>query len=248
MKFSLFLFFTLIHIATSFENFGTKTAYNASLKIDEEEKFFKPYPSENVCEDAELLYITGLFRHGTRYPGKKKILKVSETLKNLKTLGRQGKELLAQIKQVLVELDSHQDMNLSYVGFEELQELGSKMKLDHASIFDGYKHENFRYYVTSKERTISSFKAFFKGLEVSKKEPESINADPILRFFDFCDKYNKEVIKNKTSLEEYYKFMMSKLEYLNSQMLQKYSKFFQAVNFTPGAIYRSFCNLMNLVL
>ena len=218
-------------------NFASKTNYNDSLKLDKEKQFFPPLQPE-TCTCSS--YVVSLYRHGTRYPSDKHMRKVRSIFQRLKPINENGQKRLSNLNKTLEGLSEQKEKMLAARGFLELEEIGRKLKHEHQNLFAEYRDKYFQYYVTSKNRTVDSFKGFYKGIQGNNTIPTPIEDNKLLRFHKYCQKYIKEVTENSTALEEYNKFMQQQQAYINDQLYNNYKTFFERINMSIGKLCHIF--------
>lgn len=185
-------------------NFATKSRYpiyNDDMKIP------------HKCSP---LHLNMVFRHGTRYPGKKDIKGMSELAAFIKKFDDKERN---DMKSPWVNRFINGDKYLAKVGAEELYNISKRIYKKYHSLFvPKYSSEQHYFVSTMTPRASQSASAFafglFEGtgyLGLSKFQPVAITTtnltEPLLRFFDTCSEYKQKVSKNKqTSLAEFYKF------------------------------------------
>jgi len=89
---------TIAHPSAHSRRFSTKTAYNASIAMDlhQEKAADSSAAGDSISKDYYLveggrecrpMQVVGLFRHGTRFPGVKDMLKVQTALEKIQSAG-----------------------------------------------------------------------------------------------------------------------------------------------------------------
>lgn len=162
------------------------------------------------------LHLNMVFRHGTRYPGKKDINGMSELANYINQFHDTG---YGDMKLSWVNRFKYGDKFLAKVGAEELYNISKRIHKRFQSLFTpNYSGEQHYFVSTMTPRASQSASAFafglFEGtgnLGPSKFQPVAITTtnltEPVLRFFDTCSEYQLKVSKNKMiSLAEFHKF------------------------------------------
>lgn len=173
--------------------FSTKSAYN-----------FRPLLLQSY-PDFEPKKVWAIFRHGTRLPGRKVIVKYKnlvavrdEILKKSKHLSDEQREAFERWQPM--EMKTEHQKYLTPQGEQELLALGSRFRRRFAMFFDGSSSFVFRH--TPTQRTKVSAEKFIDGLFPSrgKDKPKSIVVDPddsILNPHKRCSLWLKTVKLNK---------------------------------------------------
>jgi len=186
-------------------SFSSKTAYRNSDLVE----------FENGSKDligCELVHVNTIYRHGTRYPSKKDINKISEIFtKIIKSVSRNNlpKDFLNWKNPFSV----HTEMELSKVGIQEMSELGKRFRVKFDSIIgNGNMLDRIKIFSTSKNRSKSSALHFLESFLMKSKSTKSISEiirldDNHLRFFDACPLYTNEVLESATMEREYRQFL-----------------------------------------
>jgi len=193
--------------------FGTKTPYVMIENLD----LNVTYP--DTCEPIQ---INMLHRHGNRYPSTKDVRKMDDMIDkvnaeiNSNFEGINKLDLSLPLKKLFSE---ETDKLLSNVGEKELYELAKRIKARFPGVFElPYTPLNYNIQSSCKLRCTHSANALAAGffhntgvLGECDYQPVAIeslpcNNDPILRFFEMCQKYVYEVTKNKSALKEVYEF------------------------------------------
>ena len=195
-------------------SFSTKTPYkfeeNLSTKIEKPEG----------CLASQLNMV---FRHGTRYPSIKDLRKIDKMLDALKNFTA-NKEFVAQLSRLGIVLENPypaaREKELATVGDLEMYNIGSRFRQRFPELFNAtFKASDFDFKSSCKSRCSQSASAFGMGflegygpIGQNKYQPISLemkpcNEDKVLRFFDMCEKYEKDVADNETAMIEVEKFL-----------------------------------------
>ena len=200
--------------AKATKTFSTKTPYK-----------YEEYLSTEVSRPEGCLasQINMVFRHGTRYPSSNDIRKVDKMLKTLegysadvdfkKQLSRLGIQLVNPYEEKI-------EKELAVVGDRELYGIGLRFQKRFPELFDErFVCSDFRFTSTCKARSSQSASAFAMGfleghgtVGEAKYQPiplvmKPCDNDTVLRFFDMCEKYEKNVAENDSTVMEMEKFL-----------------------------------------
>lgn len=202
--------------SSAFKYFSTKTPYASIHPADDsdlEDKWFNEKVGDLMCSAAHTSIVV---RHGTRFPGREDVQKISEIYSKLDPERLKTFPDLHSWHNPFPEDDRK---SLASLGEIELEGFGKRTAQRLFSLFAEEDIDSFRYIVSSKERTKDSSKSFYRGFvrvlqeeieeDDDEYEPEVI--DKLLRFHDLCEKYVKSVGENKTALKEYYSFQSGSL-------------------------------------
>ncbi|CAL8077907.1 unnamed protein product [Calicophoron daubneyi] len=207
----LYVFVIQPDIDTNFplSNLGTKTAYrHCGL-----ESFIDP--KHERLGRCHAVFVEALFRHGTRAPATKHVTAIKELKKRITDC--EGSELPTNFRFHPISFEDADSKQLLPRGLQELYQLGQSFRKRFKKHFK-FTRSNSQFYSSSSERARFSARSFYNGLfslpELSNKskadwkEGEPIHTkDALLRFFDFCDRYNDQMERNKSIvLKEYKKF------------------------------------------
>ena len=194
--------------------FSTKTPYKFEENLSTEVQ--RP-------EGCLATQINMVFRHGTRYPSGKDIKKIEKMLNVMRTFtaNKQFKEQLSRLGIALVNpYPIELEKELADVGDLEMYNIGKRFQKRFPELFNGtLRTSDFRFTSTCKSRSSQSTSAFAMGFleghgQIGKAKYQPIplamspcNNDDILRFFDMCEKYEKDVADNETAMIEMEKFL-----------------------------------------
>ena len=189
-------------------NFSTKSRYPI-------------YNDENIVKNPHgctPLHLNMVFRHGTRYPGKKDIKGMSD-LADFVNQFYDKETSYGNMKLPWVNRFKFGDKFLAKVGAEELYNISKRIQKRFESLFTPkYFGEHHFFVSTMTPRASQSASAFAYGLfegtgnlGPSKFQPVAIATtnltEPILRFFDICPAYEEKVSGNKMiALKEFHDF------------------------------------------
>ena len=202
----------LIDYGHCLEYFSTKNSYDASF-IPNEERIrngnlrFHPYSCSPV-------HISGVFRHGTRGPGKSDVKGMKDLAKKFN--GVVGSDDLADLNSWSSPFHESR-MMLSPLGANELRQIGSRLAKRYWSLFGKIRSlDDILVISSNKSRCQDSAKAFMEGVlyKIGHGVPGAqtrlgldINIDNFLmRFWEKCDNFLVHVEKNKTALKEHHAF------------------------------------------
>ncbi|KAG5450232.1 PHOsphatase [Clonorchis sinensis] len=193
--------------------FATKTAYRHCGLSSFDDGTLKRLDS------CTLVHINAIYRHGTRAPSSKDVRRIIELRDRL--ISSQGAILPSGFHDYLVPFEKGTDKALLPRGFEELYSFGRQVRNNNPTWFR--RRPNITFYTSSSSRAVLSARSFYHGLfnltpitavdaqgieRHLNSIPEGIQTvDNLLRFFQYCKQYQKEIRKNKTALVEYWKFM-----------------------------------------
>ncbi|XP_041364504.1 multiple inositol polyphosphate phosphatase 1-like [Gigantopelta aegis] len=218
----------VVHSLNAFSNFATKTSYDSIHNPDDlgvEDEFNSVDVNKLTCQAA---HASALIRHGTRFPGQNDVHEISEIHKVMK-------DHLDELKfETLTKWTNHfpnnNEKTLMDMGEDEQFHLGRRMAHRLKSLFvDENIDDDFRFSVSSKQRSQDSARAFFEGFTEVLTGEASDDIDPelsdeTLRFHERCHKFIITVDRNETALHEYKKFKQSKLiQNILSKIVSKYA-------------------------
>ncbi|KAF5403326.1 Histidine acid phosphatase [Paragonimus heterotremus] len=201
---------------------STKTAYRHCSLVP-----FRDAAWDQLHASCQAVHVNALFRHGTRAPSRKNVASFQDLYNRLSS--RKHARLPDGFLDYPIPFQDASDKELLPRGFEELYALGKKFANRWSNTFQ-FTPSNVEFYASSVSRSLQSAHSFYNGLfnlppltpngsrpcapatqhtpsvgsEVDQKRIEV--ADHLLRFFDYCKRYNEEIEKNKSSVLEYTKF------------------------------------------
>lgn len=199
---------------------STKTAYETSKRLQNQALHIKA----NVPAGYELVGLSLLLRHGTRYPSFSKMQKWNNIMGSLqKQLPDDAPDWLANWSSRMLTKNA---WLLNEVGWGEHRSLAINFKSLNPQIFN-----KFTVVSSFKARCVSSARAFLSGLKDEAAEVSSFEADvdhedfngeegqisymdseikinsKLLRFYDYCRKYVEWVDDHPRSINEFNKFV-----------------------------------------
>ena len=165
---------------------------------------------------AEKIWL--LSRHGTRYPSKQGIKLMNEVIPTiLENIDESKTKLCPEDLKLMNEWNSNavenQAKNLHPEGELELLNLGENYQNFLPDLLnEDYHDQDYSWRSTKTQRTKESLFYFATGMfgkQVAynvKYFVSNTSFDPIIRFYKGCDKWQKEVKHNKTTMMEQEKF------------------------------------------
>jgi len=197
-----------------YKKFSTKTPYQ--YIVDGLGR--KGWRHEKECEDRQ---VWSIIRHGTRYPSKKAIRYITQDVLEIRDrIVRSPKTKLCKddiknLKSWNLSVDASLKKDLHKEGIEELIFLGERMLDRHPSLLQEYHHSHYIFRATDTQRALVSGESFALGMfsrpmarKVKFQDPIKPH-DPLIRGYKLCKKWLREVKKNTSSREEFYKFSES---------------------------------------
>ncbi|CAG5114525.1 unnamed protein product [Candidula unifasciata] len=192
--------------------FSTKTPYAWTHPVPkpvEDELYYLKDIKGKACS---AVHASAVIRHGARYPGLDDVQEISAV---------HDKLVLAMEPNINPELynwvnrfPSNNNKALSSLGESEQEALGRRIATKLSTLFSDEDTSNFRFLVSSQERTKQSAAAFYEGFsstiyggEEAEDDFDSEVNDQLLRFFSLCAKYVFSVESNKTAFKEYFDFL-----------------------------------------
>lgn len=186
--------------------YGTKTSYG-QLFANTDRQTLMDFSFRFAPPTCQAIHISGLFRHGTRFPSAKDI--------------RNGYDLADRIKNKVN--DKYQELNdwtpivppsrakeITYLGRAELRGLGERFGHRYKDLLASADISELYFQVSHKKRTYNSADNFREGLEVSLQRniPEQfVLRNDLLRFYDNCTEFVKSVEENKDAMKDLYAFI-----------------------------------------
>ena len=197
-------------------NFASKTRYQTRNDTN----------SFNVPNNCEPVHISMVIRHGTRHPSMKDVKKIDKMLVAVNEAVKES-GLLFHVGNLHLPWEnpfSHtHDKLLTHEGEEEMYQIAKRtIKRFPSLLARSYLPAEFEFVSSGTSRTMQSAIAFAYGLFEGRGrlgmcnfQPVAVHSsnmdnDRILRFFDVCPKYLKEVANNKSAIHEHNKFKHGK--------------------------------------
>ncbi|TMW59183.1 hypothetical protein Poli38472_007328 [Pythium oligandrum] len=185
---------------------ATKTAYWDQSKdpLDVFDEFVEELEKEDE-DKYSLVQIQSVVRHGTRYPTKSNIKEIDAFLKMLQT--NYSSVIPSWMRTYQLPYNVSIEGILSSTGSTELKNYGQRMRLSVGkSIPVSYSSDKFVLQHTYKSRTkdsATSFASVFfqNAANVTYIEHPEGN-DRLLRFFDECPRYTRDVADNENATSE----------------------------------------------
>ncbi|KYN27390.1 PREDICTED: multiple inositol polyphosphate phosphatase 1 [Trachymyrmex cornetzi] len=196
---------------------GSKTPYRCIANYDESTL---EYPD---CVEKKIWLI---FRHGTRYPGKKYIPRMIEDLPELQHVILKNYENgatnlsadeAALFKKWKLTFTQGNMMKLAVEGENEMIDLGERYQARFPSLMpEAFNNQTYKFRFTATQRTEESARHFAVGLfgwHNSKNVwyPLPVYRDRVIRFYKACPRWRQEVDKNLDAKLEKTKFLDSKI-------------------------------------
>ncbi|XP_063872914.1 multiple inositol polyphosphate phosphatase 1-like [Scylla paramamosain] len=190
-----------------YHQFATKTPYNYSRGH---------FSSLDLVPDGCVaVQAWHLIRHGTRYPDKDDtehfVLELPGMQTSVLKAHEKGQGELCEGDLSLLSGWSLGIINTSWAsilapeGELEMEGLASRYKVALPSLFDQqFSNDSFKFRHTASQRTKASATAYSKGLfdDASIYIPPALDPDPLLKFYDMCEKYKVEVEDNPAARRE----------------------------------------------
>ncbi|XP_026670579.1 multiple inositol polyphosphate phosphatase 1 isoform X2 [Ceratina calcarata] len=194
---------------------ATKTPYRLVMNNDDSPL---DYPG---CEPKKIWLI---LRHGARYPGKKHISNLIKRLPQIQKLilknyasnkTKLSKEIIDSFIQWEITFTEDDVMKLVEEGENEMIDISERYQSRFPSLMpEIYDNQTYRFKYTATQRTEKSAKSFAIGLfgkynseRIQYPKPE--HADPVLRFYKRCQRWQLEVKHNATAQIEKRRFLES---------------------------------------
>ncbi|CAB3255391.1 unnamed protein product [Arctia plantaginis] len=207
---------------------GSRTPYRFKYNKND-----SPVIYEN-CRDHKIWMV---IRHGTRLPGVKDIMKAQNLTKIkqeilLQHSNGKGQLSMKQLKQMedwYNDIPLERDKFLTLEGQNEMIQLAERMqrRFPHA-MKQSYDNKTILFRYTATQRAQQSARYFATGLFGEKDVrrivfPPAHKIDKVLRFYKYCDKWQKQVKKNPETYKEYNLFGISRemnetLEYVSKRL------------------------------
>uniref|UniRef100_A0A672K6Q5 Multiple inositol polyphosphate phosphatase 1 n=2 Tax=Sinocyclocheilus grahami TaxID=75366 RepID=A0A672K6Q5_SINGR len=165
-------------------------------------------PSSKCSE----IHLTAIIRHGTRYPTTKNIQKMREFYDLVVRDATGNLNCLSEIKsQWKMWYTDDMDGRLVDKGRADHRHLAQRLIKWFPSLLteDNVRNGRVKLITSSKHRCVNSTIAFreglMKGLSIKVELEPAVN-DALMRYFDQCERFVKEVENNKSALEEVKRF------------------------------------------
>ena len=194
---------------------STKTGYRQLVsRLDDGDH-------DNNGEQCSPVHLWTIVRHGTRYPSKDAILLMKEDLPRLRDMivNSENSQLCDTDMELLrnwsVEIETEWSKNLHVEGEKEMILLGERWLNRYPELLSQYEPSVYRLRSTDTQRSLKSGESFITGLwsrvAVSQAtwHVSASGHDPLIRFYKLCDKWVKDVKKNKVANRERDQFEQS---------------------------------------
>uniref|UniRef100_A0A8C2H3U3 Multiple inositol polyphosphate phosphatase 1 n=1 Tax=Cyprinus carpio TaxID=7962 RepID=A0A8C2H3U3_CYPCA len=155
------------------------------------------------------IHLTAIIRHGTRYPTTKNIQKMRDFYDLVVRDATGDLNCLSEIKsQWKMWYTDEMDGRLVDKGRVDHGYLAQRLiKWFPSLLTEGnVRHGRVKLITSSKHRCVNSTIAFREGLMKGLVELEPAVNDALMRYFDQCERFVKEVENNKSALEEVKRF------------------------------------------
>ncbi|XP_069691317.1 multiple inositol polyphosphate phosphatase 1-like [Periplaneta americana] len=190
--------------------FATGTAYELIY-----DKRTSPVSIEQ-CEPQQFWLIS---RHGTRYPPSDGIASL-QTLSNLRDniiqnheiakRGRLCEEDLENLKEWTLQVLTTLTSDLTVQGYNDLHKMAQRYKERFPTLLNhSYSKDLFEFRFANSQRTTASGFAFVDGLFGTSTRvnlPEPLDDDQLIKPYDTCQKWKREVDENPDTVKEMYDF------------------------------------------
>ncbi|KAK7051127.1 PHOsphatase [Halocaridina rubra] len=184
--------------------FATKTGYNLQRGTLD--------PESLAPEGCEPIQFWHLLRHGTRYPSRKDIAAFGKLPDLQRRILEADSELCdgdleALRRWSLGGLNETWNYIQTPEGDLELLELAGRFKNAIPTLLGKpFSNDSFKFRHTKTQRTEASARAYAKGLFGEESDmvymPRPLDPDPLIKFYDVCSKYQREVKDKPEALEE----------------------------------------------
>ncbi|CAI5707054.1 unnamed protein product [Peronospora farinosa] len=162
-------------------------------------------------------------RHGIRYPTGENIREMELLLRRLKPFENL---LPTWMQNFTLPYNLSVEGELAEAGERELRDLGARSLArnghERPQMYSKKKYRVAHTYVTrTRDSAIAFASSFFANAEVVKYIEYPQNKDVLLRFFDQCARYQREVKTNQTAQEQRYMYQRSSVMTNNAQWLKR---------------------------
>ncbi|KAK0048451.1 multiple inositol polyphosphate phosphatase 1 [Biomphalaria pfeifferi] len=213
-SFSVIFLSTISYGATPYKYFSTKTPYEWVHKPSETVTDELYYLKELQGKSCTAVHTSAVIRHGARFPGLEDVLEISRIHEKIINVLEPYDH--PTLYNWVNRFPSNNNKELSQLGEDEQERLGQRIAQKLSTLFKDEDLSDFRFIISSQQRTNQSASAFYEGFinvilseEDVEDEIDSEVSDDLLRFFNLCAKYVYSVEKNKTAHKEYYDFLSS---------------------------------------
>ncbi|TYZ63168.1 hypothetical protein PybrP1_002063 [[Pythium] brassicae (nom. inval.)] len=194
--------------------FATKTAYwDQRDGAESNQELLTAYENALLREDLELRQSHVIVRHGIRFPTADSIEEIEALLATLKRFGSLAP---AWLRSYSLPYNASVESELGAAGKQEMRDLGRRMVLanGHAEPVT-YNASKARVRHTHATRTKKSAQAYVGEFFANPDDVEFVEFpkghDPLLRFYDSCPRYQREVKENASAIAQWRAFERSQL-------------------------------------
>ncbi|XP_077095606.1 multiple inositol polyphosphate phosphatase 1a [Siphateles boraxobius] len=160
------------------------------------------------------IHLTAIIRHGTRFPTAKNIQKMRDFYDLVVRNATDNLSCLSEIKSRWeMWYKDEMDGRLVDKGREDHRHLAQRLIRWFPSLLteDNVRQGRVKLITSSKHRCVNSTIAFREGLKTGLSIEEEVDLEPavndaLMRYFDQCERFVKEVENNKGALEEVKRF------------------------------------------
>ncbi|XP_069756753.1 multiple inositol polyphosphate phosphatase 1b isoform X1 [Narcine bancroftii] len=181
------------------EHYGTKSRYWAAGDVG---SWLPP-------ARCTQLHLSGLIRHGTRYPTRRNVPRMLEVHRLVKEQADAGRRLVQALAAWRMWYHERMDGRLHRLGASEMAGLAERLAAASPRLLtpQSYREQRVKFLTSSKHRCVNSTSSFIRGLQShlglgdQGARQWEVN-DELLRFFDSCQKYVRSVGNNDTALHQ----------------------------------------------
>uniref|UniRef100_K3WU62 Multiple inositol polyphosphate phosphatase 1 n=1 Tax=Globisporangium ultimum (strain ATCC 200006 / CBS 805.95 / DAOM BR144) TaxID=431595 RepID=K3WU62_GLOUD len=204
--------------------FATKTAYwDQRDGSESNQELLTKYENALLREDLQLRQTHLIVRHGVRYPTGTNI----EALEALVAKLQQFQELIPSwLVNYSMPYNLSVEGELAAAGVQEMEDLARRMvrstgHMDPVTYVKSKSRVAHTYSSRTKKSAEAYASKFFANPEDVKYIEYPKGHDPLLRFFDSCPKYQREVKQNQSALNEKHAFERSEFMVNNTRALKQ---------------------------
>jgi len=228
--------------------FGTKTAYEASIgywsQSDSKSKYSSHVDLESVDklnsstsfvhrrwpEFCSPMQLNALIRHGIRNLGQNDIIHFLSVVNKISSRPESANHNFNDLLNTLFELTdivtSYEEKTLLPQGRDEQKYVARRIYDMYSDLLVEMDVDDIYLVVSSSQRTVDSCLAF---MEEWMRKTNSLQSNPplhtndtLIRFFDKCGKYVKEIEEQeKVALNEYYKYQGDNFNKISEKLSKK---------------------------
>ena len=209
--FALTLFLCGINCITEWDVFSTKTAYDwavptANIVSGENQDMNITYNGRTCM----AIYVNGLLRHGSRYPGADDMEAMTELQEKINaTKPTNSYDFISTWVNTYPPADEDQ---LVETGRKEMEHIGHRFAHRFSSLFNNAL-DKVKFVTSRKDRTQDSAQKFYEGMlnffsQAVSNVGSTVN-DSLTRFYEDCNYTEFAIEDNVTFFKEFYGFMNS---------------------------------------